>query len=115
MPLSNDTGAQLDLLFNITWDPQAGQPPVISVLDSGLGRVDILLQGGRTESDYMPDVNLPGGDIGSEDFHLNGSVPWTDKNGSAQCDAFCKHHSECTGWTYVRPGRVTIAPVSRTV
>ena len=61
-----------------------------------------------SSAQYMPDTNLPGGDLTGADFSLPNSsrsgAPWNDETGPAECVKACDANEECTGWTYVRTG-----------
>lgn len=113
LPAKNGTnkkcGNQLDLQVNFTWEASVvssleGLSAGLRVLvgDKGQGML-ISFSIVNKSAGFMPNTNLPGGDIVHDDFPLNRSMTWTDQTGSAQCAAFCANHSTCTGWTYVRP------------
>lgn len=102
---------QIDLLVNLTWPECNSAGPFSEPIAAGISVLGTRAAGGvpvtfelvRSSALFMPNFNLPQGDIVSLDFKLNASVAWTDATGGKACADACNAHEECTGWVYVRP------------
>eukprot|EP00038_Savillea_parva_P028013 m.62725 g.62725 ORF g.62725 m.62725 type:complete len:728 (+) comp8109_c0_seq1:428-2611(+) len=67
-------------------------------VDSGC---NIVVTMSRASFSFLPNTNIPHGDLTPDDFPLNHSRSWTDREGAAVCATRCDQLAACTCWTYV--------------
>ena len=81
----------------------------LDVGDSSNTGLAVTLSLSRASTAFLPDTNIPHGDLQGADFFLNSSRSWTLRQGAAACARGCDALPTCTCWTYVPTGpRCTI-------
>lgn len=104
-----DAGSvQLDIVVNFTWDGSHHNDVAVGV-NVLVGQdndksCSIQLLVSQNTFDFIPNTNIPHGDLPGKDFRLNGSRSWTPEEGNAACASGCDQIDECTCWTYVPSG-----------